>query len=329
MTLEFSAEQPWSTVHIQSVGNFKNEIAHTASTIAADATCDPAGFARQARLAAGLLPLFVRETMEDFIVSGDGALLWTDLIVGPIPETPSDSVNDATRYTLMAKQTAALLSSVCHLVGYRAESKGEIVQSVVPTEADQQEQTSTGSRKDLLPHTEQAFNRLRPDFLALGSLRGDPNAVTYAMSARTLVRQLPGYLVDLLRQPRFYCGVDTSFVRGGASAEIRGPTAVLSGPTSDPVFTFDGELMFSDSSDHRNALEAVTAVWAENRSGVVLKPGDVLIIDNTRTIHGRSAFRPQFDGGDRWLCRLQGRCNPAATRHARPPGSPIIEIAGC
>jgi len=36
---------------------------------------------------------------------------------------------------------------------------------------------------------------------------------------------------------------------------------------------------------------------------VVLDDGDLLVIDNDRAVHGRTAFTPRYDGTDRWLRR--------------------------
>jgi L-asparagine oxygenase len=45
--------------------------------------------------------------------------------------------------------------------------------------------------------------------------------------------------------------------------------------------------------------EAVTAAAV----GHALRPGELLIADNRRVVHARSAFRPRFDGAGRWLLR--------------------------
>lgn len=34
-----------------------------------------------------------------------------------------------------------------------------------------------------------------------------------------------------------------------------------------------------------------------------LEPGDLAVVDNRITVHGRTAFSPRFDGTDRWLQR--------------------------
>jgi alpha-ketoglutarate-dependent taurine dioxygenase len=36
---------------------------------------------------------------------------------------------------------------------------------------------------------------------------------------------------------------------------------------------------------------------------VVLEPGDLLVVDNTVAVHGRSPFPARYDGTDRWLQR--------------------------
>lgn len=327
--LEFPAKKPWPTVKTYSVGDMSHEILRATLAVTADPHDDPAGFVRQSRKAASLfLPIRLREIMEDFTVYGDGGLLLTDVPVGPSPPTPESATNNITRNTVMAKELSVIVSVIGHLAGYRGESNGELIQALLPTKADRYEQTSTGSCVELLAHTEQAFSEFRPDWLGLGCLRGDPHAVTYLLSARTLVRCLPGQVIRLLCDKEFYTGVDTSFIRGGASADVRGPFAVLSGPLGDPVLRYDGELMYSPSPEHQQALEMVHAVYLEHRSGVALKAGDILVIDNSRGIHGRSPFYAQFDRGDRHICRVQGHASLAATRWVRRLDSPVIEIEG-
>ncbi|AGB27347.1 Taurine catabolism dioxygenase TauD, TfdA family (plasmid) [Mycobacterium sp. JS623] len=296
--------------------------------ITADAVLNPAAFALQARRATALLPVELREQMEDFIVYGDGGLVLTGVIVGDAPPTPESAINDITHKTLLAKELAVVLSVICHLAGFRAESGGALIQSLLPTKADRYEQTSTGSHAELLAHTEQAFSDFRPDYLGLACFRGDPHAITYLLSARALVRHLPGRAIELLQDKAYYTGVDTSFIRGGAVAEDRGPMAVLGGPLGDPLLRYDGELMYSPSPEHQEALELVHAVYLERRVGVALKAGDILVVDNSRSIHGRSPFRPQWDRGDRYICRAQGHASLASTRRVRLDGSPVIESEG-
>lgn len=322
--------EAWPTVKKVSLDDYREVIGMIAQNIQADSLDDPQGFSRQSRLAAALLPVALRELLLDFMVEGDGGLLLSGLEIGPISPTPPDPVGANTRHTGMAKQSALLLSSIVHLVGYRPECRGELVQTLVPILSHQRRQTSTGSAVDLESHTEQCHNMSsRPDFIALGCLRGDPSAATYLLSARELQRQLPDETARLLRDPVFFTRVDGSFVDGGVPDEVRGPIPVLSGSWNDPIIAYDEDLMSTDSPAHAQALATVKDVWATHRSKVVLAPGDLFIIDNSRAIHGRSSFSARWDGTDRWLCRLQGLCNLAVSRFARHEGSPIIESEGC
>ncbi len=326
--LDSPVKKPWSTVTIVPVGEMKHEIARATMAITADAALSPMEFVHQARQAANRLPAALREIAEEFISFGDGGLVFTGVLIGPAPPTPESATNDITHKTLLAKELAVVLSMICYLAGFRGELGGALLQSLLPIKEDRNEQTSTGSHKELLAHTEQAFSNFRPDYLGLACFRGDPHAITYLLSARTLVRRLPGRTLELLRDKMFFTGVDTSFIRGGASGEDRGPMAVLGGPLGDPVLRYDGELMYSPSREHQLALEMVNAVYLEYRSGVTLQAGDVMLIDNSRAIHGRSPFHPLWDRGDRYLVRAQGHANPASTRRVRLDGSPVIEIAG-
>lgn len=58
-----------------------------------------------------------------------------------------------------------------------------------------------------------------------------------------------------------------------------------------------------ESPEAAAALDELRAVVAERRREIVLSDGDLLIVDNTRCVHGRRPFQARFDGTDRWLQR--------------------------
>ena len=58
---------------------------------------------------------------------------------------------------------------------------------MVPSRESARTQTSLSSEVELEVHTEQAFSVLRPDYLSLACLRGDPNAHTYLLRAHDIV----------------------------------------------------------------------------------------------------------------------------------------------
>ncbi|TDO06597.1 TfdA family taurine catabolism dioxygenase TauD [Mycobacterium sp. BK086] len=298
-----------------------------ASELRVDAELDPAQFVEAAHVLSRGLPASV-VTAEYRLEALGSALLLQNMPIGPIGPTPSDPLSAGTHRTVLARAAAVVMSGLGHLCAFRGECDGRLIQTLVPVKQDAAHQMSTG-RVDLMGHSEQAFNPTTcPDFVGLAGFRGDPNAATLLMSARTLIDALPSRTVRLLHEPVFYTTVDASFIRLGVADERRGPMAVLAGSYEDPVIRFDDDLQTTDSPDHRDALEQLRNVWRHERLAVVLGPGDMLIIDNSRIVHGRTEYYPLYDGGDRWLARLQVLKSLSVSRFARRRTSPVIELNG-
>ncbi len=51
------------------------------------------------------------------------------------------------------------------------------------------------------------------------------------------------------------------------------------------------------------ALEELRRIIRRRHVGVALAAGDLLVVDNAVSVHGRSPFSARFDGTDRWLQR--------------------------
>ena len=95
---------------------------------------------------------------------------------------------------------------------------------------------------------------------------------------------------------------DESYV-GGRSTRLGPPVPVLTGGRDELFLTFDADLMTGTDREAQRALQTLAAAVAEHHTGVVLTAGDLLVIDNGLAVHGRTPFRPRFDGADRWLQR--------------------------
>ena len=187
-------------------------------------------------------------------------------------------------------------------VGYSAEHGGSVVQNISPTAADAMRQTSTSSRSQLQFHTETAFHRQRPRTLLLLCLRGDPTAATTLCCIDDVVDALAPEVRQALHEPRFRTRVDESF-GGTPTGPLSNPAPVLSGEWEHPAMVFDAALMVGTDPAATAALEVLGETVAALHTSVVLEPGDLLVIDNSRCVHGRTAFVPRFDGTDRWLQR--------------------------
>jgi alpha-ketoglutarate-dependent taurine dioxygenase len=208
------------------------------------------------------------------------------------------------------------------------------VQNLVPTVAGAERQVSTSSKVDLAFHTETAFHPHAPRYLVLLCLRGHPDARTTLCSVHDVISALDAETIDVLRQPRFTCGVDESFLDGmpqhadarhpsiavAARLDARGPLPVIGGTAERPTFWFDAELMRGTDPAAQAALDQLGRAVADRQSAVVLEAGDCLVVDNTVAVHGRSSYAARFDGTDRWLQRsfvVSDLASSAADRNGR------------
>jgi len=231
-----------------------------------------------------------------------GALLLRDVPTGTVPATPASPTAPTSKDLRSEQVLLAVARLLGEPVGYLPEHGGSIVQNLVPTRADIGRQTSTSSGVDLAFHTETAFHPHGPRYLLLLCLRGDPGAATTLASVEDLLPGLHPDTVATLRKPLFRTAVDESF--GGRPGVPYGPARpVLGGTDEQPWLCWDEELTLGETPEARAAHQELIAVVAERRREIVLDDGDLLIVDNTRCVHGRRPFQARFDGTDRWLQR--------------------------
>ena len=219
-----------------------------------------------------------------------------------MPATPSTPTEATTKDSVSEFVLLTVARRLGQPVGYEPEHGGHVVQNLLPTAADADRQTSTSSAVDLEFHTETAFHRHKPRYLLLLCLKGDPEARTLLCSISQVVDRLPLGVRQVLREPRFRTGVDESFT-GERSDRLGHLVPVLAGTADAPTFTFDADLMVGIDDDATAALEALRLAIRQEHVGVALRAGDLLVVDNSVSVHGRSSFRARFDGTDRWLQR--------------------------
>ena len=234
------------------------------------------------------------------------------LVRGVLPDLPDLQPTPATATPPALGDTAqaAVLSllAVGALLGeaftFASLYEGRLIQHVVPVAGRETEQTSEGSA-DLAWHVEDAFSADRCDYVGLLCLRGHPGAATMLAPARQL--NLSAGLARVLRQDRFVVAPDLAHGIGPADA-LLSPGPVLTGPDTDPEICFDA--VYQQPADPggdieaSEALEELAAAIEQAAVGHVLRPGELLILDNRRVVHGRTVFVPRYDGADRWLVRV-------------------------
>ncbi len=292
-------------------------------------TDSPELFCRQAHRAARRLPDRLEELLTDFAGRGSetGTMLLDGLAVEQPPPTPPDNRSHLGESTLLARVQAIVNHACGEMVAYEAEGHGRLYQDMVPNRALAQSQTSLGSRVELELHTEQAFSKLRPDVLCLACLRGHPDAQTYVLPAHALLEHLNPFERKLLRQPLWMTGVDGSFKQDGhefIEGDERGPLAIVGGAEDDPTIVFDQDLMRGVDEQAQAMIARIVEVYRAERRSVTLRPGQILLLDNVRAVHGRSPFKPNFDGSDRFIIRSFAIRDLVRTRYARPGNGRVI-----
>ncbi|CAN5689266.1 clavaminate synthase family protein [soil metagenome] len=278
---------------------------------------ESATFVEAAGRGAELLPASVLRALTQLSdPTSTGAVLIKGVPSGAIPRTPPTPTTRTEKDHVSEFVLLSVARALGEPVGYAPEHGGAIVQNLVPTPEAATRQTSTSSAVELEFHTETVFHPHRPHHLLLLCLRGDPAASTLLCSVDQVVAQLPPDVRRVLGEPRFRTGVDESFI--GASvgpdhdaAHDESPldrpldrlVSVLSGDPAHPTLTFDADLMHGIDDEADAALAVFASLARAHRIGVTLEPGDLLVVDNHRSIHGRSAFTARYDGTDRWLQR--------------------------
>ena len=266
----------------------------------------------------------------------DGNARGSLLIQGlPIDEdlVPTPASGDAHSWREVPIATMAQLSVVSRLgdaISFADEKGGRLVQDIVPVRGAEHRQENSGSTFMEL-HTEDGFHPFKPDFVTLLCLRSDHDgdALTVIGSAPQIAKRLSAESLLALREPEYRIRIASSFAAGGTVGHSE-PMAVLTGSLADPDLAADIHAMEPLTQAARRALDEFAAVATQVVVGAVLAPGDLLIVDNRVALHGRSGFRPRFDGRDRWLRRCFAVADLRRSRAYRTAGSrvcaPLTEI---
>lgn len=229
--------------------------------------------------------------------------------------TPSDGFLSKEKASVIAE---ACLAGVAQLLGspfaFANERRGGgLFHLVAGRKGQETARTSESSLINLGFHVEQAFSRtLRPSFVLLYCLRPDRErkAATIISDVRDILPLLSPKSVALLQRPIFRFKIPDSF---GSVNEMSEKMAVLEGELSDPRFSYslDGKVVV-DSADATEEADAYAALkelddamnCVENQHRVFLEAGDLLIINNHATAHGRTDFVLHDDGFNRWCERM-------------------------
>ena len=198
---------------------------------------------------------------------------------------------------------------------------------MVPTKENEYNLSSESSSILLDYHTEAAFHPYLPDYVLLSCLRSDheKKARTISASSRTIISHLTHRTRSVLSKPLYKTGVDYSFGSQNGT-KGNGPTLpILKGDPGDPDILYDLDLMIPLTNEAEIALTELRRVAAQVGCWTVLKPGDLLIVDNRKAVHARSEFKARYDGKDRWILRTTALIDFERSRDSRMTGSAILD----
>ncbi|MCA1563731.1 MAG: hypothetical protein LC804_26955, partial [Acidobacteria bacterium] len=224
-----------------------------------------------------------------------------DELIGDTPLHWADTLkqNKAIREEFYFVLCSTLLGEV---FGWSSQQDGRLVNEVVPIRGDEDCQINSGSTSTLLWHTEDAFHPYRADYIGLLCMRNPDHTETTVACiedvpiaedvSRVLFEQrfvfrpdeahLPGN-----RKPKSdnVPGGDAVLARSHARIEqmSRHPqkAAVLFGDPSFPYIRLDSDAIDRNVDDPAAAaaLDVFIAEVDKHLRGVVLEPGDVMLVD--------------------------------------------------
>ncbi len=201
---------------------------------------------------------------------------------------------------------------------------GRIINEVIPIERNQYVSTSSGSKQEFGLHTEDSFTPLRGEYFTLGCLRNHEQVATTLSTLDSLF--LPEAIQDILFQARFFIKPNVAHC-----VEIEpNYVPILTGEREHPslrINTMTTEVRAGDV-EAANALGCISDQLRKNVKRVILNQGELLVVNNLVTAHGREAYEPKYDGADRWLKRLYVTTDLGNSRHLRESStSRIIRLS--
>lgn len=289
-------------------------------------------FVRDAAVYAHELPRPIRTFLNDYklLEPAPGVCLISgypvdDLKIGPTPAhwESKPEISPALEEEILLVLLGSILGEV---IGWATQQNGYIVHEVLPIKEFEDLQINFSSKQYITWHTEDAFHPHRGDYLVLMCLRNTDHVATTFASTDML--KLDRDSIKILFEPHFMIhpdeshserhkpkkqkqgdgfdiSLDSAYEVINQSHNMPEKVPVLFGDPQAPYMRLDPYVMDPpDNDDAQRAFNHLTSAIDASLSEVVLKPGDILFIDNYRTVHGRNPFQARYDGTDRWLKRI-------------------------
>ncbi|MBI6549600.1 TauD/TfdA family dioxygenase [Xenorhabdus lircayensis] len=249
-----------------------------------------------------------------------------------IPPTPTnDCPPDTSLWRAPASSLLAVISITGHKVAsYEGEMSGRLAHMVMP--AKNSEASQLRSTKQLSPHTEVVNgqwaemlpqnignNLISPEIFGLCCLRNPDGAGTTTWYLSDMLDHLPYSVIQQLCKPEYSAKSQSSFDYNfdleniSVISEINGKLCMRYSSSKLVGLTDRASNALSELEKHLNNPKFTDKV--------VLEPGDIFIVNNRITLHGRESLThaAKYDGTDRWLLRMYGFSQDAWRKLNRNP----------
>lgn len=246
----------------------------------------------------------------------------------PVPNSPG---------TMAGRAAALAIHGVLQLetVAYGTENGGNLFVNLVAMPG--RGVFANKSKKDLRGHTDGVsfpFNgdddpqdaRIAPspDLVTLVGLRNPKGVPTKVMSLADVLAHLSPGDIDELKKPQYSISSQKTFVQG-MKRMLGKEHVVADGPVLKDVagrtcvrYSHNTVHPSTPGSPAEQASESLEAACNQVAIPIVVLPGDILVINNRLSLHGRGKVGDEVGGQSRWLLRTYGLDTsnlPAHKRH--------------
>ncbi|WP_246881750.1 MULTISPECIES: TauD/TfdA family dioxygenase [unclassified Pseudomonas] len=262
-----------------------------------------------------------------------------------IPETPIDfRPVPNTEGTLLARATVivCLAALDSDTVSYGSENGGDLFVNlvVIPGEG----RVSEKSQDKMSGHTDGVSFPVRghrdpgnpriapsPDFVCLSALRNPKGVPTTVMPLDVVLDHLDDEDILELQKPQYILQSQITFRDG--MEEILGEELMVD--DAQLLFMMQGKwwIRYSHSSTKpadsgqtpaKRAMEALKEACKQCVIPVALVPGDIAIVNNRMSLHGRTKVGEEHGAETRWMLRTYGLDTSELDVLQRHPGSPFM-----
>jgi L-asparagine oxygenase len=264
------------------------------------------------RASSDLFTPSTRKTVQDILDSGFGALLLENIPMDPVlPPTPGacGPLSPDYKRTFVSEFVSVAISTLvdAQIFNFRQEGRGSapLFDNVVPVRQLQSQRGAGGFENNFPFHSESAWHRMRPDYVALIGIRKEPEAKTLVCSITDMLDQeiITNMPEDSyrLKPPELYTQMEEQGVPLGTPFYRACPPIDASGDAATISVNLNG----TDCLGHEAVewLGRFESVVESSAIASVLEPGNALILNNNRTCHTRTGFDPGFGPDARWFLR--------------------------